>query len=204
MSVARAAQALLDLVAADRERKCAAVLDDARARASTLLAQAHADARARMRATFAEERERMTARVAGAQAMLATKQRLAEQRRAAALLAAGWQRLPDALLEVWHDPAARRAWVERIAADAHARLPAGAWQVVHAPDWPAAEREAFVAALAGKGAAAELVADPGARAGLKIAASGNVLDGTLSGLTADRSESGALLLRELETGEAAV
>ncbi len=111
-------QSLLDLVAADREQKCAAILDEATAKASALLEKANADARARMRATFVEERERMAARIGAAEAMLATKRRLALQRRSAALVAAGWERLPAALQDAWRDPSMRRAWVERIAAEA--------------------------------------------------------------------------------------
>ena len=42
------------------------------------------------------------------------------------------------------------------------------------------------------------VADTGIAAGLRIAAGGNVVDGTLAGLVNDRSEVGAKLLRHLE------
>ncbi|MEO8754538.1 MAG: hypothetical protein ABI624_17845 [Casimicrobiaceae bacterium] len=201
MTIDRARTALLELVSADRERKCAAILDDASVRAKALFKEAHATARARVRATFAEERERMAARIAAAEAMLATRRRLAEQRRAAALVAAGWERLPGVLERAWRDPAARAAWVGRIVTEAQALLPAGAWRIVHSPDWPAGEREAFAAQLSATHAGSEQVADPLARAGLKIVAAGNVIDGTLAGLTQDRAEIGALLLRELESTE---
>ena len=203
MTIDRTTQALLDLVAADRDQKCAAILDDANARAKALLTQAHAEGRARMQSAFAEERERMGERVGAAQAMLATRRRLAQQREASALLAAGWQRLPQALVDAWRDPAARGAWVDRVAAEAHARLPQGTWRIVHAPDWPAAERSTFARELAATGAAPELFADSRVRAGLKVAAGGNVIDGTLEGLLADRNEIGALLLREFESTETA-
>ena len=42
------------------------------------------------------------------------------------------------------------------------------------------------------------VADAAIVAGLRIAAAGNVIDGTLAGLVSDRSEVGAQLLRRLE------
>jgi hypothetical protein len=196
MNVARATQDLLDLVEADRRTKCAAIEDDARARRAALLGEAHAAARELMRAAFAEERERMNALIAAAQAMLATKRRLADQRRATALLAAGWERLPAALVDAWRNPASRRAWVAGIAAQASAHLPPGHWKVDHAPDWPADERGALVESLKASGAVPQLVADPGMRAGLRIAAFGNVLDGSLAGLVADRTEIGAMLLCE--------
>ncbi len=201
MTIDRARTALLELVAADRDRKCAAILGDAKAKANALLKDAHSAARERVRATFAEERERMATRIVAAQAMLATRRRLAEQRRAAALVAAGWERLPGALEQAWRDPAARAAWVERIAAEAQALLPAGAWRIVHAPDWPERERELFSTRLGAAPVGSEPVADPRARAGLKIMAAGNVIDGTLAGILHDRNEIGALLLRELESGE---
>lgn len=200
MTTERARTALLDLVAADRERKCATILGEAEARADALLKEAHAAARARVRATFVEERERMATRIAAAQAMLATRRRLAEQQRASALVAAGWERLPGMLERVWRDPASRAAWVGRIAAEAQALLPAGPWRIVHAPDWPEGERALFAAQLGATHAGSEQVADPRARAGLKIMAAGNVIDGTLAGITHDRTEIGALLLRELESG----
>ncbi len=201
MTIDRAAAALLELVAADRDAKCAALEGDAAARAGTLLAAAHEAARARIRATFAEERARMAARVGAAQAKLATMERLAEQRRAAALVAAGWLRLPQALVAAWRDPSMRQDWVERIRREGEARLPRGAWRIAHAADWPAAEREALAPALAEAGVTAAFVADPGVAAGFRISAGGNVLDGTLAGLTNDREQVGALLLSELEGKE---
>jgi hypothetical protein len=42
-------------------------------------------------------------------------------------------------------------------------------------------------------------ADPAIHAGLKVVANGNVIDGTLAGLLADRHEFEAQLLRQLES-----
>ena len=172
MTIVGARTALLELVAQDRDRKCAAIHGEASARAQALLRAAHASARATMRTTFAQERGRMMERIDAARAMLATKRRLAEQRRATALLAAGWERLPAALARRWRDPAARAQWVERIAAEAQARLPAGAWRIVHAPDWTDAERDALAARLEVTHTGSTQVADPNVRAGLKIVAGG--------------------------------
>ena len=205
MSVDRQTQALLALVEADRARKCDAILDEARARAAALRAEAHADARRRMRAAFVEERARRDERVAAARANLQTRRRLALQRRAAALLAEGWRCLPAALTRRWRDPAARRQWVEGVVASARARLPPSGWRITHAPDWPAAERDELARELAvALGSAPELIVDANAGAGLRIAAGGNVMDGTLAGLLADRAEIGARLLQLLEATETEV
>lgn len=199
MTLERRTQALLDLVEADRRTQCEGILDEARARASALLAQAHADARIRMREAFAEERLRAQERVAAAHATFQTRRRLHAQRRAADMLALCWRRLPDALHQRWCEPAARRTWVDAIVAMAHSALPRTPWNIAHSPDWPVAEQQQLRARVAADFAAAPtLVADPGIAGGLKITARGNVVDGTLAGLIADRVEVGAQLLRHLE------
>ena len=195
MSVADQTQALLALVEADRARRCEAILGEARVRAAALLADAHAEAQRQVREAFREERARRVERVAAARANLQTRQRLGEQQRSAAFLAAGWQRLHDELLRRWREHEARRGWVANVAADARKRLPRAEWRVTHAPDWPAAERDAVGAALAGAfSIAPAFAADATVGAGLKIAALGNVIDGTIQGLVADRAEIGARLL----------
>lgn len=192
-------QALLVLVESDRSSRREALLAEARCRARALLAQAHADARARMREAFAEERHRAHEMVAAAQANLSTRRRLHEQRRAAALLALGWQRLPAALTKRWQDAPLRCLWVEAIVAAAARALPRVPWSVVHSADWPVAERDALGARMAAELATTPtFVADARISAGLRIAAAGNVIDGTLAGLVNDRSEVGAQLLRRLE------
>ena len=195
MSVANQTQALLALVDADRARRCDTILEEARGRVAALLGAAHADARRQMREAFGEERARRLERIAAARANLQTRQRLGEQQRASAFLAAGWQRLHDELLRRWCDPEARRAWVANVAADAGRLLPRAEWRITHAPDWPAAERDAIAAELApARAVALSFIADAAIDAGLKIAALGNVIDGTLAGLLADRAEIGARLL----------
>ena len=198
MKVDGQAQALLDLVEADRKEKCDAILADAQGRRAAILQQAHADARKRMREAFVEERLRRDARVAAARANLQTRRRLADQQRAAALLAAGWERLPGELLRRWRMPDSRRAWIAVVVAEARKSLPGRSWRVAHAPDWPVGEWTAGTAEFAAA-PAAECVFDADARirAGMKISAGGCIVDGTLDGLLADRAEIGSRLLQLL-------
>lgn len=199
MNLEQQTRALLDLVETDRARRCAELLGASRGRAEALLAQAHAQARARMRRAFAEQRQRHHERMADAQARLATQRRLHEQQRNAALLRLAWQQLPAALLARWRQPAAREAWITQVLACAQARLPREPWRIVHAPDWPLAEQAARVPALtASSGSAPRFEADASIPAGLKVMASGNVIDGTQAGLLADRPAIEARLLREME------
>ena len=202
MTTGNKTAALLALVETDRAAKCGAILDAARAEADAIAAEAHAAARTRMRTAFAEERECVAARIAAADANLETRRRIARQQRAAALLASAWERLPAALLARWHDAQGRRAWAESVAADAGRALPHAAWQIVHAPGWPAAERDALAGALrTAHEITVSFVEDPRVRCGLKIAADHNVVDGTQEGLLADRAEIGAGLLDLLSDAE---
>ena len=199
MPVDRQTQALLALVESDRAQKCAAILNEARARSAALLAQAHADARARMRAAFAEERARRDQRIAAARAMLQTRLRLAGQHRSAAFLAAAWQRLPGALADRWQTAEGRAAWIAAIVAKARSAMPKAALTIAHPPQWPQSERDALAVSIAADfGSVPTLAEDPSISAGLRITCGANVVDGTTEGLCADRAEIGARLLHELE------
>ncbi len=201
MTIDRQKQALLALVEADRKQRCDAILAAAHDRAAVVLRQAHADARARMRKAILEERLQRDVRVGAARANLQTRRRLAEQQRASALLAVGWTRLPDALLRRWRTPDMRREWVAAVVAAARKSLPETAWRIAHTPDWPLEERDALNAEFgAGPALTCAFEADPRIRAGLRISASWNVVDGTLDGLISDRAEIGSRLLHLLETG----
>ena len=123
MSLETRTQALLDVVEADRTRRCDEITGEARARAAATVAAAHAEARVRMRSAFEEERRRSETRVAAAQARLMTRRRLHEQRRAENLLAAGWQELPAALCDRWRQPECRQSWIETVIAEAGKVLP---------------------------------------------------------------------------------
>jgi hypothetical protein len=199
MTVDRQTQALLDLVEADRRQKCGAILAEAQGRRSAVLRQAQADARLLVRKAFAEERQRRDVRVDAARANLQTRRRLAEQQRAAALLVAGWKKLPEELLRRWRNPQLRLRWVAAVIAHARGSLPAMAWRVTHAPDWPETDRAVLRRELeAAHRGEYVFTADADIRAGLKVAASGIVDDGTLDGLLSDRADIGAQLLQLLE------
>jgi hypothetical protein len=199
MTLESRTRGLLDVVETDRRRRCDAILGEARARAAAIVAAAHAETRVRMRDAFAEERRRLETRVVAARARLLTHQRAHERRRAGDLLAAGSQKLVAALCTRWRDSRRRNSWVATVIGEARKALPGGPWRIVHAPGWPDVERDALAAAVAtASGAPPQFVVADSARAGLKVTAGGNVIDGTLDGLLADRVEIGARLLGALE------
>jgi hypothetical protein len=201
LHTARSERALLDLIEADRVRRCEEISRDADATARALLGDARRAALARVRPAMAAERARLHDRLRGLDATLATEARLDAQRHFRALLDEAWQRLPAALEARWRDAAGRREWTRHVLASARATLAPGDWSLAYAPGWPEDERRAAIEALAAGGfALAAAAEDPRMRAGLQVRRGGNVLDGTLHGLLADRNAVGARILDELARG----
>ena len=132
MSLEARVHALLDLVEADRARRCGAIARDAQQRVDATRGAARATALQCLRAAIAEGRDRREAAAAAAQAKLQTHRRLHDQRRAAALLAEAWRHLPDALHARWLDPVSRQAWVWCVLDEARTAVGIGPWRIVHA------------------------------------------------------------------------
>jgi hypothetical protein len=197
--VERQARALLDLIEGDRSRQCEQILGEANGRASSAREQAYAQARTRVRQVFDEQRQRRHEQIAAAQARLATRRRLHEQRRTAALLQLAWQQLPGALRALWQQGEPRAAWVGHVLTYARDRLKPGPWRIVHAPDWHGPGQATLPPALlADARIEPRFEADASIEAGLKVVDGRNVVDGTLAGLMADRGDIEARLLRRLE------
>lgn len=197
MSLEARTQALLDLVQADRDTACAAIVGDAQAQAAALVAKARADARRLVARAYADERARVQAELDAARADLQTRRRLHAQRRLDALLVLAWQRLPQALRRRWADPAGRRAWIAQAQAQARALLGNVPWTVQHGADTPADEPQAWRDIAPPP----RFETDPRISAGLRIVAGANVVDATLDGLLADRDEIGGRLVGLLQTPE---
>jgi len=197
MSLEARKAALLALVDDDLRRQRAALLDAADRQAVALRTQARAQATARVREALAGGRARRDAALAAATARRQTRERLARQGRASAALAAAWAALPRELERRWGEPAARHEWLANALARAAHELDGtgGTWLLHHAPGAPTAELDA---ATASAPAAIECIADPGLRAGVRIARGGNVLDASLDGLLADRDAVASAVLRALQ------
>lgn len=195
MTLAARTQALLDLVERDRATQCDAIIAEARSLADALVARARAESRAAVHLALTEERARSRAALAAARAELRTRQRAHRQRRIEALLALGWQALPEALRSRWNEAASRAQWIDRALSSARSVLPRAGWSIVHGTDWSDEEKRALAARL---DPLPRFALDPQIDAGLRIAAGGNVVDATLSGLLADRDEIGGHLIRLLE------
>ena len=198
LGVEPAMRALLALVESHRDGLCGEILGEASGRARSLRRQAYVAACARLRQTFEEQRLSRRERIAAAQARLATQRRLHEQQRTTELLRLAWEQLPGELRSLWRQPTTRATWVDAVLASARLRLPPGPWRIVHSADWPEGERRRFAPVPGAEAEAPRLEADPAIAAGLKVESRGNVVDGTLEALLADRTGFEAGLLRALE------
>lgn len=194
MTVDLRAQALIELVESDAREQCAALTVESEARARALVREARGAARARASAALAEERRRLHAQLGAAEARLANARRQHAQRRHQWLLDAAWQRLPALLAQRWQTPESRALWIARMIEAARLSFPAGAWTLVHGADFTAADQTLAGNLAQQTGATLEFVADHALAAGLKLRAGGNLIDGSATGLLADRAMVGSRLL----------
>lgn len=190
-------QALLELIAGDREQRCAEIVSSARQQAAELLRRAHAEARERVRKGLKEARGRSETRIAAARARQQTRMRLAKQGSASDFLARALALLPAALQARWQQPEARLRWVRQALLQAHQSLPPGDWRIDHAAGLDGAD----IARLAQQELALfphRFQLDAGLAAGVRIHGNGNCIDASLAGLLSDRDSLAASLLRARE------
>lgn len=173
------------------------IIDRAYATAEERLRAARRAARQRVHEAIAELRAEVDAGITRVRAGDQARARRLELEKARHVLAAGRDSLKEALGKRWQEEDSRRAWVSSLLEQAASVLPAGAWQVEHAPDWPETEREDFAAhAAEAAGEAPRLSTREDIAAGLRIGIGGASLDGTLEGLLARGPELEARLLAE--------
>jgi vacuolar-type H+-ATPase subunit H len=197
VSVQAQAQALLDLIAADRDRRCDEIMAGARRQAAELLRQAHDQARERVTGGLRDARARARHRVDAAAAQRQSRLRLAQQGSASDFLARAMALLPAALSARWQQSETRLRWVRLALLQARQALPCSDWRIAHAPGLLPAD----IAALDDDDTAPFLrnfEAEPQLVAGLRVHGNGNCVDASLAGLLADRDSLSASLLRARE------
>lgn len=180
--------ALLALIEADREARCRAILAPARQQAEARRAGARAAARRQYRGALELERAQLRVKAERGQALLEAAQHERHRRLARAAVEAGWTLLGPALAARWRDPQLRQRWLDAALAAARARLPAGAWRILHPASLAASETAALADSLARQGFGEigfEVAA--GIEAGIVVCAAGARLDATIAGLLADRA-----------------
>lgn len=177
------------------EAECRAILEAARLESRAIVGDAFGAARRHVHEAFEDMRRDGERRLARAKAQIATELRVRDQARAAGNLRDGCPVLVNAVADRWSDPEARRDWAASLADEARLRLRPGAWIVEHPDGWAEDEQAAFLARL-GPDCRAEVTFRRAEDfdAGLRIRATGAVLDATPERLLADKPAIQALLL----------
>ena len=157
-----------------------------------------------MSTAIAEERKRRTLEVGAIEAALATDRRLAAQRHAVQLLGGAWRDLRARLIARWAAAPTRTQWIERASAARIAgrssRRPAGGSSTTRSGARPERTRE-HERLREGGVTEVRFVEAPDIAAGFRIVGGHNVLDATLDGLLADRTQLEGRLLQHLKEEE---
>jgi hypothetical protein len=191
-------QHLLDVVERNREERCKALLEEARAQAQQLMQLAHREARARLRRKVLVSREEARLQLASAEAQLQTRLRLHRHRADQELLLRAWEPLTERMLQRWQQAASRALWIGRLVEQASAVLVDRHWRVEHPVDWSVQERAALEARLnRDLGCQPTFAAHEACAAGLRICAGSACIDGTIEGLLGARTRVEALMLATL-------
>jgi vacuolar-type H+-ATPase subunit E/Vma4 len=191
------AQALLQQVTDDRERRCAAVRAAALAQAMQIARTARAEARTSVRNAVIQERARMDFGMRQATARADIEARRRERQKSRELLEQMWAAIAEALERRWREPALRRAWIDAAMSQAGALLSGRAWLIEVGSDCTEQERGELSDRARGRGAGTvEWSAHAAIAAGLKIRAGSVCVDATAPGLLAQRDAVEAAFLAE--------
>lgn len=190
---------LLARLNSECEAGCRRITSEARDEAADLVAEARRRARSQVKAAVLEKRRRVREHCQRVRTEVEARQRERYFAQLGSRLAAALEALPRALERHWREPVARRRWCESIVDAAHEVLAAGHWQVSVAPGLSTAERDWLVDyAAQAAGGTAEVAEDPALGAGLAVNEGRSRCDGSIAGLTADRSRVESALLAELD------
>ncbi len=188
MATQERSKLLIDVVERERDKRCAAIVGQARSEAHRMLKQAWSRARARLHLEVLAAREQFRRQLLVAQASQATRQRQAQQGADRLLLDEAWQLLHASLIRRWQQPEARQAWVEALIGQALAQLVNGPWTIECPADWPEAERHALATQVRQALAHTPVfVVEPTLEAGIRVRAGNSVVDGSCAGLLHDRA-----------------
>jgi hypothetical protein len=200
MNLEQRTAALLELVEQYRARRFAELLEPAQAEARQLVRAALSEARRRVHTAIVEERKRYAIEVGAVEAALATDRRLFQQRHAVQLLDTAWHELRARLVARWDAAPTRSQWVRAYLRRALRSVPCagGGWRIQTHPAWNEGERAHWLAQLRIDGVAPVTFETAATiSAGFRVVSGNNILDATIEGLLADRTQLEGRLLHYL-------
>jgi vacuolar-type H+-ATPase subunit E/Vma4 len=183
--------ALLQRLAADRDRRRAQMQASTDSQGRELERSARREALANVRQAVKRERQHAEDALRQARANAALEVSRRAQHATRALLAAMWEAISGALEKRWADPARRASWLQAAIGQAQAMLTERTWRIEHGEGWSEDERAQLAKLAAGDRGPhreVELACDPAVRAGIRIRTPGAVLDATAAGLLAARTQ----------------
>jgi hypothetical protein len=191
------AQALLQRVTDDRDRRCAVLRTAAEAQAKQIVRSARAEARNNVHNAVIQERSRMDLGMRQATARADIEVRRRERQKSRELLEQMWAVIADGLESRWREPALRRAWIDAAMRQAGALLPGRAWCIEMGSDCTEQERGELNDRARGRGAGTvEYSLHAAVPAGLKIRAGDVCVDATVPALLVQRDAIEAAFLAE--------
>src|SRR5512137_196490 len=201
MNLEQRTAALLELVDQYRARRFAELLEPAQAEARQVVRAALAEARRRVHTAIVEERKRYALEVSAVEAALATDRRLFQQRHAVQLLDTAWHELRARLVARWDAAPTRTQWVRSYLQRALRSVPcaSGGWRIQTHPAWNEGERGHWLEQLRIDGVSqVAFETAPAISAGFRVVSGNNILDATIEGLLADRTQLEGKLLHYLQ------
>jgi hypothetical protein len=191
------AQALLQRVTEDRDRRCAVLFAAAESQAKQIVRSARVEARNKVRKAVMQERARMDLEMRIAKARADIEVRRQERQKSRELLEQMWAAIADGLETRWREPAQRRAWIDAAMSQAGALLAGRAWRIEVGSECTEQERGEFTDRARVRGAGTvEWSLQSAIPAGLKIRAESVCVDATIPGLLAQRDAVEAAFLAE--------
>ena len=189
-------RAMLDGIDADLARRRAEILAETEAEAQNMLTEARRRARARMSQAVAQEREHRDHSLRRARAALASRVRRKRQALDKEQLAEGHERLREALVERWREPAARAEWARTLIEEAGRLLPNGRWRVEYPARLDPVEAARLLDSPSGN-PSAERIPSEDIQAGFRLRCQDAELDMSVDGLLAQVDEMAGELLAEI-------
>ena len=180
---------MLELTDEWMNKRCSEIQESVEKECAEIVCNAHRDARLKLRHHYHADRHEARQRIISAEAALKTKQRQQLQELELKLLETTWSQLEAELLERWREPNERKAWLESTWSLALKVLPKLDWTVTFGEGMEESELENLIEQTPDfKDSRPRMVYDRQIIAGLRIQASGASVDGTLSGLLANRKQ----------------
>ena len=190
---------LLGVVTANREQRCAEILDAAHSQSNEVVKQAYSHVRLRMHHHILELREKYRQRVTAAYARIHTLMRQQNQVADRALLDSALPLLQQSLMSLWQNPQLRQRWSDGAIEKASSVMLNDNWRIEYPSALSAGEVEHLKhQAVSVHSKTAALTVDDKIKAGIRIIAAGTVVDATLDGLLQQRAVIEAMLISRIK------